>query len=59
MWTIHWRLNFIVALKFNDINEKMTQTNHHCSHQTSLSKAEPKNLRYVIKKKEREKENEL
>lgn len=50
---------FYSCLKFDDINEKMTQTNHHCSHQTSLSKAEPKNLWYVIKKKEREKENGL
>ena len=33
----------------------MTQTNHHCSHQTPLSKAEPKNLPYVMKK-ETEKE---
>lgn len=49
---------FYSCLKFDYINEKMTQTNHHCSHQTSLSKAEPKNLWYVIKK-EREKENGL
>lgn len=46
---------FYSCLKFDDINEKMTQTNHHCSHQTSLSKAEPKNL---CNKEEGERERE-
>ena len=53
MWVLYWSLHFIVALNPNDIDGKVMQACECCNHQNSLSEAEPKDSKYVPKRRGR------
>lgn len=49
-------LHFVVVLKLKEITKKVMQASHCYSYQSFLNKAKPKDLRYIMKKKGRERE---